>query len=118
MGLLVFTMDWNKDSLERLSLALQESWERLRREKKTDRGNLSLIWNTKLRGLGAEVVRHRHIKSGVYSPNLMVAELIRFINERNDLVSDSVCVGNPDRPDQFVVMKRDVASKILMLGMP
>ena len=111
-------MDWNKESLERLSLALQESLDRLRSEKRTDRGNLSRIWNLKLQGLDAEIVRHRHLSGEAYNPNLMVSELIRTINERNDLVSDSVCVENPDRPNQWILMKRDVASKILMLGMP
>lgn len=111
-------MDWNNESLDRLSLVLAESWEKLRRDKRTDRGNLSRIWNLKLKALGAEVVRHRQFNNGVYNPALMVAELIEIINARNDLVSDSVCVGNPDRSDQFVLMKRDIASKILMLGMP
>lgn len=111
-------MDWNKESVDRLSLILRESWENLRREKKTDRGNLSRIWNLKLRGIGAEVVRHRHLKSGAYNPNMMVAEFVTLVNVRNDLVSDSVCVCNPDRPYQFVLVKRDIAGKILMLGMP
>jgi hypothetical protein len=111
-------MDWNKDSLERLDLVLQEAWERLRLEKRTDRGNLSHLWNLKLTGVGAEVVRHRQLKSGAYNPGLMVSEFVRLMNERNDLVSDSVCVMNPDRAGQFVLMKRDVASKIMMLGLP
>lgn len=111
-------MDWNKDSLERLSVSLQESWDRLRREKRTDRANLSRIWNLKLAAVGAEVVRHRHLKSGACNPSLMISEFIKLINERNELVSDSVCVGNPDRPSQWIVMKRDVAGKILLLGLP
>lgn len=110
-------MDWNKDSLDRLSLVLQESWEKLRREKRTDRANLSHHWNLKLRGLDAEVVRHKSSLGG-YNPTLMVLEFIKIVNERNELVSDSVCVVNPDRPDQFLLIKRDVASKILMLGLP
>ena len=49
---------------------------------------------------------------------LFVNDIVNLINFRNDEVSGSVCVRNPDRTSQFLLVPRDVAEKILVLGMP
>jgi hypothetical protein len=111
-------MEWTDVSLLRLSKLLEDAWKKLWEEKNTDRQNMSHIWNAKLKSVGAEVVRHKYIRNGAYNPTLMLAEFVKLINGRNDLVTDSVCLNNPDRPGQFIVMKRDVAWKVMMLGLP
>ncbi len=43
--------------------------------------------------------------------------LLNLINYNNEMVADSVIIDNPDRLGQYILLKREMAEKILLLGM-
>lgn len=111
-------MEWTKNRLKTLSRALSLRYVNLRKEKDTDRRNMSEIWNRYLDNLGIRVVRPKYSPKIMDHKSLTLMELVRIINEENDRVAGSLCVGNPDRPGQLVLVPVELAEKILFLGMP
>jgi len=109
-------MEWNKDDIKVLEEAVFSRHAAFRGENKTDRKNLSELWNRHVRQIGVTGVRPP--KNRKKSVGITVHDLVDIINFRNSEVSDALCVRNPDRPDQYLLIPRDIASKILMLGMP
>jgi hypothetical protein len=106
-------MEWNRENLRLLEKAFLARWFRLKGENRTDRKNLSEIWNRKLRLLGISVLRPKGKAESVG-----VNDFVELLNFRNEQTADILCVSNPDRLGQFLIVPRDMASKILMLGMP
>lgn len=107
-------MDWNKEKLKGLHRIMAEAFINMQGSRKTDRKNMSELWNRRLELVGAKVVRHRHVKQG-YVSSLMVSRLVEIINSGP---LDSLCVPNPDRSGQYILVPRDMAEKILVMGLP
>jgi hypothetical protein len=110
-------MEWTKERLKTLSRALSLRYVAFREEKGTDRRNLSAIWNRHLENLGIRVVRPAAWPK-LPEKNLTLMELVRIINEENDRVAGSLCVPNPDRPGQLMLVPVELAEKVLFVGMP
>lgn len=114
MGLI--SMDWNAEDLARLETALSERWIRFKQDNRTDRKNLSELWNFHIGSLGITCMRTKS-RSG-YEKKLTNKDFMDIINFRNWEVADALCVRNPDRIGQYLFVPRETAGKILMLGMP
>lgn len=114
-------MEWDEDSIARLSAAVSKRLYDFSVDKKTDRRNLSELWNKHLLDLDIIVVRHpTNVKRrrGVTGPSLMLARIVDIINRNNHQVADAICIPNPDRFGQFILVPRELAAKILAIGMP
>ena len=105
-------MEWNKEDIAILERAVGERFSRFVAERRTDRKNLSELWNLHIKQVGITLFRHPKDKV------LTTHDVIGLINFRNPEVCDSLCIKNPDRVGQYLLLSREIASKILMLGMP
>jgi hypothetical protein len=47
----------------------------------------------------------------------MLVNLIDMVNFRNGDISDALVIDNPDRPGQYILVQRDMAERIFVLGM-
>ena len=108
-------MEWTREDIVRLEKTIMERWFRFKKEKGTDRKNLSELWNLHVKNYGITGLRTK--KRGKHE-STTDKDLIDAINFRNAMVADALCVRNPDRPEQYLFIPRDTATKILMLGMP
>lgn len=113
-------MEWNLQSIHVLEVAIKDRWALMVKELKTDRKNMSEIWNRHLASFGITLLRPKTaaLPSNMSRITWQVQALKDAINFRNDDVSDALCVSNPDRPGQFMFVPRDMAEKIIFLGMP
>lgn len=112
-------MEWDKKSVGLLSAAIRDAYNSRKMQARTDRMNFSAIWNKKLSEIGVTVLRAANPvtpRAGLVAP--MFQELVETVNYRNALVCDALMVPNPDRAHQFLLVPREVASKILVLGLP
>jgi len=108
-------MEWDKNALVRLYGLFHERHERMRSERKTDRKNLSALWNSYLSTYGVTLLRSD--KKEVLVHGEILRTLMDIINHRNDLVADALVIRNPDRPHQYLIVPRESAQKIIVLGM-
>jgi hypothetical protein len=104
---------WTPEQVEALNRAVLLRYNSMRVSKKTDRRNFSEIWNRHLCTHGGVVLKGLDENS----PNNALRFLLNMINYENDTVSDALVIRNPDRPGQYILLPRDVASRILLLGM-
>lgn len=107
----------DKSSIQALENLLSERWTKLKNERRTDRKNLSELWNLYLKGMDIAFVRVK-ANTKIGGQLFVLNELIKIINFRNDEVAGRLIVPNPDRSGQYLLIPLDVAEKILVLGMP
>jgi hypothetical protein len=110
-------MDWNKRSVEQLSKMVFAKHTEIRESKKTDRRNLSAIWNSYLGKYGASVVLNFGANGGKGDTVWTLKRLLDAINYHNESVADALVIPNPDRPGQFILIPRDMAERIIVLGL-
>jgi hypothetical protein len=115
-------MDWNKTSLDRLSLLFLDKHYKMGLELRTDRKNLSEHWNRHVeKHFGITIIRdivHPKLNKNNLSKSFSILnQLFELINFKNDLVKDAVIIKNPDRHGQYLVVPGDVAERILVFGM-
>lgn len=111
-------MDWDEKAIREMNAILQSKHREMQRAQGTDRRNFSAIWNRYLNAYNASVIgiTRKDVKRN--EPNMaLFLNLANMVNYRNDLVSDALILDNPDRLGQYIVIKRDMAEKILILGM-
>lgn len=108
-------MDWDNKALVRLYGLFRERHDQMRSEKNTDRKNLSAIWNSYLSTYGVTILRSDKKQVMVHADVLKT--LVDIINRRNEIVSDALVIINPDRPNQYLIVPRESAQKIVVLGM-
>lgn len=111
-------MEWDQKGIDELSRLLRRRHRQMQEEHKTDRRNLSAIWNRYLGVYGASLlgVGRKDLKDN--APNMaLFVNLVNIVNHNNDLIADSLILDNPDRIGQYIIMKRDMAEKILILGL-
>jgi len=109
-------MEWTVQELQVLQDAVFKRYREFRVEKSTDPKNLSELWNRHVIQVGITGIRPKG-KSPRHKL-LAASDIIEVINFRNSEVSDALCIMNPDRPGQFLLVPREKASVIVMLGMP
>lgn len=115
-------MDWDKKSLSDLVGLFRKKHYHMRAENRTDRRNFSAIWNKYLENYGVVLIsdltksnkpyRSRHLQT-----DRMLANLIDMVNFRNGAVADALVIDNPDRPGQYLLVQKDMAERIFVLGM-
>ena len=113
-------MEWNQDTISRVRAAFLDKYMSMKQEDRTDRANMSAIWNKYLKGYDIRVVRN-HSRQGKMGSNFgaqyVLENLIYFINFKNGDVADALIIENPDRLGQYMLVPRDKAEMILVLGM-
>jgi len=105
---------WTSDQVEALNRAVFVRYNSMRVSSETDRRNFSEIWNRYLGTYSAVVLRDvddRGVSGRAFQ------NLLEMVNYDNGAVSDALVIRNPDRPGQYILLPRDVASRILVLGM-
>lgn len=110
-------MEWNQETVERVELLFKKKWNSMYMEKKTDRANMSAIWNKYLVLYDAVVLRDKPSKSEALTSKQTLASLIEIINFQNENVAGRLAVRNPDRPSQWILISRDIAERVLVFGM-
>ena len=115
-------MDWNHDTIKRLCGLFEERWGSMKKEKSTDRKNLSCHWNRYLKQYEVRVIRFNDRKSAEdQSPYAAMKRqmegIIDLINHKNEEVSNGIIIPNPDRFGQYILIQRDMAERILVFGM-
>lgn len=98
-----------------------EKYHSMKMEQRTDRSNLSAKWNHYIRKYDIHLVVN-HNKRGKKNPNEtgvrhVMENLIQFINFNNEVVAGSIIIENPDRLYQYMLIPREKAEMILVLGM-
>ena len=123
-------MEWTRQDIKILEEAVFNRYDAFLEEHRTDRKNLSELWNRHILQIGVTGIRPKKKGKGKIVSKVMIApppceyvaftahDIVDVINFRNSEVSDALCIRNPDRTEQFLLLSRDVASKIVMLGMP
>lgn len=111
-------MEWDQKGIEEISRLLRVKHREMLEGHKTDRRNFSAIWNRYLGVYGVTLlgVGRKDVKENAPSMALFI-NLVNMVNQRNDLVADALILDNPDRIGQFIVIKREMAEKILILGL-
>lgn len=107
-------MEWTGQELQRLQDKVSKRYDEFRKENwNTDRKNLSELWNRHIKQVGITGIRPPPNQKSVG-----FKEILDVINFRNEEVSDALCILNPDRVQQFLLVPRETAEKILVVGMP
>lgn len=110
-------MEWDKKAISVLTDMVTKKWTEIGLSHKTDRRNRSAIWNKYLDEMGISLVRQTRYPDHKMSMAIMMQLVLDTINHQNEKVSDAIIIGNPDRRGQFLLVPREVASRILVLGM-
>ena len=109
-------MNWDATAVARLSKALMQRYLEMVHDVRTDRRNFSALWNKVMESHGITVVRVTK-ESGGDSPISILKRMVHLVNYENEKVSDALVVPNPDRESQYLLVPRESASRILVLGM-
>lgn len=113
-------MDWDKKKLHDLEILFLRKHMEMRDGRKTDRRNFSAIWNRYLKNYGVVLLADGSLGGGrsiSLRTNTLLSNLMDLVNYRNEEVSGALIVANPDRPGQYLVVQRDIAERIMVLGM-
>jgi hypothetical protein len=110
-------MEWTQEVVDKLNSVFREKYRSMSIEKKTDRANMSAIWNRYLSLYEAVVLRDQTGKCDALTSVRTLSSLIDFINLQNENVAGRVAVRNPDRPSQWILISRDIAERVLVFGM-
>jgi hypothetical protein len=110
-------MEWTQEVVDKLNSVFREKYRSMSIEKKTDRANMSAIWNRYLSLYEAVVLRDREGKCDASTSVRTLGCLIDIINLQNENVAGRLAVRNPDRAGQWILISRDIAERILVFGM-
>lgn len=110
-------MEWDRKAVLMFYEKIRERHGEMKKERRTDRRNFSTIWNHYLSGYGITLLQapsKSKFRSDMPSLFLRMMEVVNYENER---VRDALIISNPDRAMQYLLVPREVAEKILILGM-
>jgi len=97
-----------------LNLLFVSKFVELKNSKKTDRRNISAIWNNYIKKYDIKIILNYYGKS-VTSTEATLNNLIDLVNKGE--VDNSYLIKNPDREGQYLLISRIQAFKIMTLGM-
>lgn len=110
-------MEWDRKRIKELHLLFSEKYFKMRGMAKTDRRNFSAIWNKYLSRYNAEVLVNFRGKGDSVHVAHTLANIIEIVNMRNEWVAGSLVIANPDRNGQYILVPRDMAERIMVLGL-
>lgn len=118
-------MEWTQEVVDKLNFVFRDKYRSMSIEKRTDRANMSAIWNRYLVLYEAVVLRDKPGKSEDIAKTIIthrgceqtLDSLIEIINFQNENVAGRLAVRNPDRAGQWILISRDIAERILVFGM-
>jgi len=113
-------MDWDKKQVAELRVLFLRKHAEMRLRHKTDRRNFSAIWNRYLKNYGVKLLcdGSRGGSSSIATrAGTLLNNLIELVNYSNEDVSGALLLDNPDRPGQYLIVQRDIAERIMVLGM-
>ena len=117
-------MEWNNDIVVKLNGIFYEKYASMfgsDSSPNTDRKNRSAIWNKYLKNYDIKVIRNdvpgqqKHLLK--LKNEVVLNNLIDLINFQNEKVVNSLIIRNPDRYGQWILISRDMAERILAIGM-
>lgn len=113
-------MEWNETTVAKVSSAFQEKHKQMFDCTNVDRKNRSALWNKYIKNYECKVIRNdvpgknnQNLRSG----EVVFQNLVKTINFQNNLVANSLIIPNPDRYGQYILISRDMAERILAIGM-
>jgi len=107
---------WDEKTVTQISNLFKIKFHEFLISQKTDRKNRSALWNKYLEHYECKIVRSPR-NDDRNREVLLLRTFLQMINHDNQVLVDSIVINNPDRPGQYLVIKRDVAERILVLGM-
>ncbi len=120
-------MEWNSEIVEKLNMAFDEKYKAMfgaavsvytGRAIPTDRQNRTALWNKYIKNYDCKLIRNDVPgKKPIRSQEILSKNLIDLINFKNESVTNSVVIRNPDRIGQYILISRDMAERILAIGM-
>lgn len=116
-------MEWNDSTVEKLSIAFHDKYKSMFGDvyqQNIDRKNRSALWNKYIKHYDCKVIRNDvpgKKSHAVRAQEVVVGNLIRAINFNNESVTNSLVIRNPDRYGQYILISRDMAERILAIGM-
>jgi hypothetical protein len=114
-------MEWDREAVSRLQLLFLRKHVEMGAKHKTDRRNFSAIWNRYLAGYDATLLGDKPSgkvsKSGEMVANRLLLSLVNMVNFDNCKVASGLVIDNPDRPGQYIVLQREIAERIMVLGL-
>lgn len=112
-------MEFNKENIRKVHDIFFLKHGEIRRERPTDRANLSALWNKYLKGLGISTLENRKAKRHqALLSTYLLNELVDIVNYRNEVVAGAIIIPNPDRTEQFILVPRELAERALVIGLP
>lgn len=116
-----FVVEWDRDAVARLRGLFWRKHIEMRAKHKTDRRNFSAIWNRYLAGYDATLLGDKPSgkvsKSDEMVANRLLVSLVNMVNFDNGKVASGLVIDNPDRPGQYIVLQREMAERIMVLGL-
>lgn len=114
-------MEWNSDIIEKLNMVFQEKYNSMFNNREMfDRKNRSALWNKYIKNYECRLVRNDEPgkkNHAVRSQEILSKNLIDLINFKNEEVTKGLIIRNPDRIGQYLLISRDMAERILAIGM-
>jgi hypothetical protein len=110
-------MEWGRREVDQLNVVFRKKFLEMKISHNTDRANFSAIWNRYLGNYGASVFSKEKLRGGALDGWRLFSKLIDIVNFDNERVSGCLVLENPDRAGQYILIRRDVAERIMVLGM-
>lgn len=110
-------MEWDKKSVLLLVDKFRERYYEMKKERNTDRLNFSAIWNRYLSSYGITLLQSPTRSKFRSDMPALFGRLMEMVNYENELVRDALIIMNPDRNSQYLIVPRETAQKILVLGL-
>jgi hypothetical protein len=112
-------MIWDESTIEKLSAAFQEKHKQMFDRTSIDRKNRSALWNKYIKNYECKIIRNDVPgKSQVLrNSDIVIKNMVNLVNFRNDWLANSLVIPNPDRYGQWIIVSRDMAERILAIGM-
>jgi hypothetical protein len=117
-------MTWDQPTIHKLTSLFSEKHEQMFGSLKIggDRKNRSAIWNKYIKHYDIKIVRNdvpgkSQVSNISRASEIVLSNLIEFVNLKNDSVANSLIIRNPDRYGQWLLIPRDMAERILVIGM-
>jgi len=116
-------MEWNESTIEKLNIAFDDKFKEMfggPYAHKFDRKNRSALWNKYLKNYDCKVIRNDvpgKKTHALRANEILLSNIFNLINFQNEVLANGLIIHNPDRFGQYILIPRDIAERILVLGM-